>query len=292
MIRSGLIMGACLAWAAPLYAQQNDWNTPHAPFKVFGNTYYVGTQGITAVLVASPDGHVLIDGGTVDATPLVVASIATLGFDIKDVRVILNTHAHFDHAGALSALQRLSGAVVKASPDSAPVLTTGKTAANDPQAGMHADMQPVANVVTLTDGEVVTVGTTRLKPLFTPGHTAGGTSWAWQSCEGEGAAARCLNIVFADSLTAVSSMDFLFSKNTTYPTVVSDFAKSFAAITSVPCDILMSGHPGFSHLWARLEKRDAGDANALVDTTACQRYAENARVALGKRLATESEKQK
>lgn len=280
MIRLIMCVAAFAALSSQVRAQENDWNVPRAPFKVFGNTFYVGTQGITALLITSPQGHILIDGGTAKAASQVVENIATLGFKISDVKVILNTHAHFDHAGAISELQRLSGAVVNASPWSAAVLSSGKTGRDDPQAGMHADMEPVANVTTIQDGDNVSVEVTQLKAIFTPGHTPGGTSWSWQSCEGE----RCLKIVYPDSLTAVSADKYRFTDN---PTVLAGFAKSFAAIAAAPCDIMISPHPGVGKLWDRLEKREAGDANALIDPTACRRYADNAKAGLEKRLASE-----
>ncbi len=284
MFRSILLIAACFVMGATsLRAQENDWAIPHAPFKVFGNTFYVGTQGITVLLVTSPQGHILIDGGPDEVAVQVAANIAKLGFNIRDVKIILNTHAHFDHSGALAELQRLSGAVVKASPESAPVLASGKAALTDPQVGMHADMRPVANVAVIADGETVKVGATEIKPLFTPGHTSGGTSWAWASCEGT----RCLNVVYADSLTAVSKDGFRFSDSKAYPNAVADFGKSFASLASTPCDILITAHPGVSKLWERLEKRDAGNADALVDATACRRLVDNARINLDKRLAWE-----
>ncbi len=282
-MRSIFIAACFMLAAAPLNAQENDWAIPHAPFKIFGNTYYVGTQGITVLLVASPQGHILIDGGPTEAAAQVVANIAILGFNIRDVKIILNTHAHLDHAGALADLQRLSGAVVKASPESAPVLSSGKPGQNDPQVGLHPEMQPVANVSVITDGENVVLGSTRLKAMFTPGHTAGGTSWSWASCEG----ARCLYILYADSLTAVSKDGFRFSDSKAYPNAVADFHKSFVALSFAPCDIMITAHPGASKLWERLNERNAGNDDGFVDTTACRHLAETAKIALDKRLASE-----
>src|SRR5690606_3712231 len=109
------------------------WNEPQAPFKVFGNTYYVGTRGLSSLLITSPEGHILIDGGLPNSAPLILQNVSSLGFDVADVELILNSHAHFDHAGGIAALQRASGALVVASAPSAPVLASGEVGHDDPQ---------------------------------------------------------------------------------------------------------------------------------------------------------------
>lgn len=275
-------LAVCLA---PLsaYGAENDWSTPHAPFKIFGDTYYVGTQGIAAVLVTSPTGHLLIDGATPEAARQIAANIRTLGFKIEDVKLIANSHVHFDHAGGLAELQRLSGAAVKASPASAPVLSSGKVDPSDPQAAALPAMKPIANVSVIKDGEVLAVGTTAVRAVFTPGHTSGGTTWTWQACEGS----RCLNIVYADSLTSAASGGYRFSD---HPAAVAALTRSFAVVDALPCDILISVHPGFSQLWPRLAKREAGDADGMRDPEACRRYAGDMRAWLDKTLAAEKAK--
>jgi len=279
--RWGAVAGlAATLIATTATAAENNWATPHAPFKVFGNTYYVGTEGITAILIASDAGHILIDGAVPEAAKLIAANIQTLGFKPTDVKVILNTHAHFDHAGGIAELKRLTGARIKASAASAPALSTGKVNAGDPQAAVLSAMQPAGDVEILKDSEVVSVGAATAKAVFTPGHTPGGTTWSWQACEG----ARCVSVVFADSLTAVSAPGFRFTDT---PNGISDFEKSFGIVSALPCDILISAHPEFSGLWQRLAKHEAGDANGLIDPTACRRYVEGARAGLEKRIATE-----
>lgn len=264
-------------------ARCDDWNEPHAPFKIYGNTYYVGTAAISAILIVSDKGHVLIDGGNPRSPAQIAASIKTLGFKIEDIRLILNTHVHYDHSGGIAELQRMSGAAVKASPLSADVLATGKPSANDPQHDT-AETFPAANDVgTFADGEALRVGPLAVTVHFTPGHTPGGTSWTWDSCEGT----RCLHIAYLDSLNAVSSPSFKFSDSPTYPSVLSDFAKSFAAVGALPCDIALADHPDNGDFWQRLDRRDRGDADALIDRTVCRRYADASKARLEKRLADE-----
>ncbi len=255
------------------------WNVPHAPVHLYGSTYYVGTNGLGSVLITSPEGHILIDGALQESAPLIAANVVALGFRMADVRLILNTHAHFDHAAGLAALQQASGAAVAASPASAAVLEAGHPGPDDPQVAelLPIPMAPVRNVRRLDDGETVRVGPLALTAHFTPGHTAGGTTWTWTACEG----GRCLNMVYADSLTPVSEDGYRFSASTRYPTILSDFAHSFAAVEALPCDVLITPHPGASDLFQRIA------AGTLVDATACARYAEAARQRLAARLETE-----
>lgn len=259
------------------------WNLPVAPRHVFGNTYSVGVCGLASILITGPDGHVLIDGGLEESAPLIAANIEKLGFQIKDVALILSSHAHFDHVAGLAELQRRSGARVAASPASAAVLRRGESGPEDPQFGELRSFPPLTKVDDVADREVLELGTLRVTAHFTPGHTPGGTSWAWRSCEGE----RCLDIVYADSLTPVSAEGFRFSAAPTYPGVLADFERSFARIEDLPCNILLTPHPSASDLAGRFERREQGDPDALVDADACRRYVAVARDRLATRLEVE-----
>lgn len=261
-----------------------EWNAPQAPFRVFGNTYWVGTHGLGAILITSRDGHVLIDGGLPESAPAILDNVRALGFRMQDVKLILNSHAHFDHAGGLAALQRVSGAPVAASPWSAAVLRRGSSGPGDPQFGVLLAYPPVANVRTFADGDTLRVGSLALVAHLTGGHTPGGTTWTWRACDG----ARCLDMVYADSQTPVSADDFLFTRNSTYPSAVADFEHGFAALEHLSCDVLLTPHPDASHLWQRLAARDAGNPDALVDVNACRAYAATARERLKQRIARET----
>lgn len=286
-----------LASSAPLHAQTPRaadsvstgcagcaaWNAPQAPFQVYGNTYYVGTRGLSALLITSAEGHVLLDGGLPESGPLIVQHIRELGFRIEDVKLILNSHAHFDHAGGIALLQQLSRAPVMAGSWSAEVLRRGSVGPDDPQYGSITGSPPVANIKLVGDGETLHLGPIAITPHLTPGHTPGGTSWSWESCGTLG----CRRLVYGDSQSAVSAPDFRFTQSTTYPGVLADFAKSFDLLDRLPCEILLTPHPEVSGLWERLARREAGAADALIDSTACRRYAETARARLAKRVASE-----
>jgi metallo-beta-lactamase class B len=286
----GRVLLLLLSLAAPLGAQDRPsscascptWNEPQEPFKIYGNAYYVGTHGLGSVLITSPTGHVLIDGALPESVPQIAAHIRALGFRVEDVKLIVNSHVHFDHAGGIAELQKLSGARVAASPWSAGVMRGGAVPHDDPQFGVIVPIARVASVATVKDGETLTAGGVTVTAHRTAGHTPGGTSWTWRSCEGS----RCLSLVYADSLTPVSADGFLYSRSKAYPHAIEDFERSYSFLDRTPCDILITPHPDFSSLWERLERRST-NPDALIDPAACRVLAQDARERLGKRLATE-----
>jgi metallo-beta-lactamase class B len=215
------------------------WNVSQAPFRLYGNAYYVGVHGLASVLITSDSGHILIDGDLPESAPKVAASIRALGFRIEDVKLILNSHVHYDHAGGIAELQRLSGAQVAASAPSAEVLKRGQSGPDDPQFGVLPPIAKISRVQVFKDGETLRVG-----PL---------------------------------EVSAPA-----------YPHAMQDFEKSFATLASLPCDLLVSVHPEMSNLWGRLEKRERGDTGALIDPQACEKYVDNFRERLRKRVADET----
>lgn len=254
-----------------------EWNAAASPFRIHGNTYYVGTRGLSALLVTSSEGHILIDTGLPESAPRIEANIRALGFRIEDVKLILNSHSHYDHAGGAGELQRASGAVVAATEQSARMLRTGVATEDDPQYRIALPYPAVANVRVIHPGDTLRVGPHALVAHLTAGHTPGGTTWTWRSCEEE----RCLEIVYADSQTPISADDFYFTRSSTYPTGVEDFRKGHATIEQLRCDVLIAPHPGAVRLF---ERAAAGE---LVDRAACARYVENARKQLADRIARE-----
>ena len=265
-----------------------EWNIPQKPFRIFGNSYYVGTHGLSSILITSEHGHVLIDGALPQSATQIADNIRALGFHIEDVKVIVNSHVHFDHAGGIAALQRLSHARVLVSDWSANVLRSGRPGRGDPQYIGGVSIAPVANVERLHDGEPISVGEISITAHITPGHTPGGTSWTWKTCE----APVCRSMVYADSTTPVSSGAFRFTSSQDYPGAQADFEKSFAFLETTPCDILITTHPEVSLLWERLEARGKGASpDPMVNSGACRELAEQGRQQLRERFAAERRKQ-
>lgn len=254
------------------------WSVPQAPFRLHGDTYFVGTGGLGAILITSPDGHVLIDGALPNSAPRILAGVRALGFDPADVALLLNSHAHFDHAGGLAALQRATGARVAASPASAAVLERGRSGPDDPQYGMLLGYPAVPRVERFTPGDTLRVGRLAVASHATGGHAPGGTSWSWTSCDAEG----CVNVVYGDSQTPVSADGYRFAA---HPAMLEAFERGFRTLETLPCDILVTTHVNA----AALQARAAEGLDALVDPQACVRYAAAARERLAERLAREAD---
>jgi metallo-beta-lactamase class B len=269
--------------AAAQIATPSTWSQAQKPFKLYGNSYYVGTRGLGSILIVSGTGHVLIDGAVPAAGAMIAANIKELGFKIEDVKLILNTHVHFDHAGGIAELQRLSGAKVAASEASAKVLTSGLAGNDDPQFGRLPPIARIPDVQVFKDSEILKAGSTAVTAHYTPGHTPGGTSWTWQSCEGQ----RCLNMVYADSLNPVSAPGYKYSDSARKPNAAQWLEQSFAVVANLPCDILIVPHPELVQLFERLAKREQGTADALVDAAACRNYVAASRNKLQARLMEE-----
>ena len=252
------------------------WNAPLPPFHVFGNTYYVGTAELSSIMIDTGDGLILIDGALPQSATQIAANIESLGFDARRIRTIVLSHAHFDHAGGIAALQRLSGAEVLAGAEAVRMLQRGRPFEDDPQYGLEPPpFAPVANVRGADADTEVLLGGTRLRAVPTPGHSPGGMSWTWQSCEGE----KCLDIVYADSLSPVSAPGFRFSDG-----MGSAIRESAAALAALDCDILLSTHDfGFG-----LHEKLAAGREAFIDPEACWAYAESALAQLERRLESEA----
>lgn len=265
--------GTALASAC---AGRDGWSDAAPPARLYGNSYYVGTCGIAVLLVTSPEGHILIDGATAEAVPSILANIRSLGFDPRDVKLIVGSHEHVDHMGGFAALQAATGATIALREPARAVVASGRTDAADPQFGVIPDMIPVPVDRVLTDGEVVRLGPLALTARATPGHTSGGTSWTWQSCDGS----LCAGIAYLDSMTAVSADSYRF---TDHPERVAPFRDTFRRVRGWRCDILVTPHPGFSHLFERMS-----GAEPLVDRDACTRLSHAMAARLDARLAQEA----
>lgn len=255
---------------------RSGWSDPAPPAHLYGNSWLVGTCGITAVLVTSDKGHMLIDGGPPEAAPLIAANIARLGYRIGDVRRILSSHEHFDHAGGIAELQRLSGAKVAALAASAPVFTTGKPAADDPQLGELPDMAPINVERVLHDGEQVTLGPLVMKAHATPAHSPGSTSWTWTSCDGT----DCRIITYADSISTISAVGYRFSD---HPGRIEAVNTGLRRVAGLPCGILITPHPSASDMFGRF-----ASGAALDDPAACKTYAAKGAARFAERLAGEA----
>lgn len=279
MVRAFAILCIALlsAPARAQYAPVNAaWNQPEQPFRIAGDLYYVGAAGVSSFLIATAQGSILIDGGFRETAPLIEANIRQLGFRVEDVRVLLNTHEHFDHAGGLAALQADTHARLLVNPGAVPLLTSGGR--GDFAFHDRFLFPAVKPDGLLQDGEPVRLGGMELVPRFTPGHTRGCTTWTMTVQQ----AGKPLHVVIACSLSAP---DYQLVNNAAYPGIVADYKASFAKVRQLPCDILLTPHGWEFDLQTKAKAVRDGQPNAFVDPTACGRYVDGAAAALDSRLA-------
>lgn len=260
------------------------WTLPQKPFRIYGNTYYVGSHGLSAILITSSEGHVLIDGTSPENVAMIEVNIRALGFRVQDIKLILNSHTHSDHAGAIAALAHDSGAQVAASARSAKALALGGDDPDDPQYGTAPFYPKVTDVRIVADGETMHVGSLALQMHAMPGHTLGSTGWTWRSCEHD----RCLSIVYADSISLLSNDTYRYA-DPAHPERVADYRRMLGMLSTLPCDILLTPHPrgGFFEKSARIE---TAKPHPLIDAQACKDYAAKGQEELDERLRTESER--
>ena len=290
VLLTGLALAACApAETAPKVAQKSfepikqacgerdGWSDPAPPAHVFGNVYMVGTCGITALLITTPDGHFLIDGATDEAAEGIANNIRKLGFDPTHVRTLLGTHEHLDHAGGLAKLKQITGAKFATREAAKLGMETGLPLSDDPQHGLHPAFPGIKAEAIIGDGETLRIGKQTIKVIATPGHSPGGTSYSWKSCDGN----TCRTVVYADSLNAVSTDAYRFSD---HPDYVATLRSSMARIEGIKdCDIMISPHPFQSEFFERL----AGE-KPLIDADRCNQYVSAARDRLDARLAKEA----
>jgi metallo-beta-lactamase class B len=259
-----------------------DMNRPVAPFRISDDIYYVGASDVTSFLIVTDGGLILTDGGFAETAPQILANIKTLGFDPKNVKILLNSHAHFDHDGGLAALKAATGARFFASRGDAPVLESGGKSDFINVPPQHR-ITPIKPDSILTDGEELTLGHTSLTIHLTPGHTRGCTSWSMTTH----IAGKPEHVLFICSLTVLP--EYSLVKHPSYPGIANDFAHSIALLKSLPCDVMLASHGSFFHL---TEKRAALATNpaAFVDPAGCKAYLDHADAAYLAQLAKEAGK--
>jgi len=263
VIRAGTpgLLAACLVAAcAPVNGvplEMRTWDRPFEPHQVAGNIYFVGRENLGIFLITTPAGHILLDSGFAPSVPALQASIAKLGFNIADVKVLLSSHAHVDHVQGHAAVRAASGAQVVASAADAPFITSGGK--DDPYFGNRYRWTPCPVDRVISDGETVTLGGTTLTAHLTPGHTPGATTWTTTVEEGGTRYA----VLFFPSANVLPGTKLV--NNPRYPTIATDFERSFAVWKSLPCDVFLGAHGAFYDLERKYERRKRGDARAFVD---------------------------
>lgn len=277
------ILFMLVLWPALLHAQQDSasrsWNQPVKPFRIAGNVYYVGASDITSYLITDPRGHIIIDAGFIETVPQIVNNLRTLGFNPRDVRVLVNTQAHSDHAGGFRELKRITGARLLASREDGRQLERGGK--GDFAWGDDGTFPPVDVDGVVADHDTITVGNTKLVARITPGHTKGCTTWTVRTTH----ESKPVDLVFhcSSSVPGYNLID-----NANYPDIIADYRKSFDILDSLACDVPLSAHGSFFQLTAKMRKLEAGDRNAFIDPAGCRTLFGRARTA----FETELQRQK
>lgn len=251
-VAAGGVVLAQTGWPVP-------WMTKQAPFKLIGNVYEVGSQGLTALLITTPKGLILLDAGMPSYAPQVAKNIEALGFRARDVRWILNSHAHFDHSGGFAELKRLTGAKLAAMAQDVPALEKGVYPGSESNPVLN--FPPVKVDRVLKDGDTIGVGGVVLTAHLTPGHTAGCTSWSFPV---EDAGKRLSVLYFCSTSVAANRL----APRPQYPGVVDDYRRTFARLRTMRADVFLAPHP---EQFGLAEKRAKGLPAALVDPGELQR---------------------
>jgi metallo-beta-lactamase class B len=232
------------------------WVQPVKPFKILDNLYYVGTKGLASYLIVTEKGALLLDGTLAENAQRIESNIRSLGFRLADVKVILNSHAHYDHAAGIAQLKRDTGAQFMAMEGDKSALENGEQEGDTNYGG--ANFPPVTVDRSLKDGDTVELGGTKLVAVATPGHTKGCTTWTLTASD-NGAVRR---VVFPCSISVAGN---ILVGNRGYPGIVADFRRSFKRLKSIPADIVLPAHPEIADVLGRGAAKEAGDMDAFVE---------------------------
>ncbi len=220
-------------------------NKPAEPFKIIGNIYYVGASDIASYLITTTKGHILIDSGFEETVPMIENNVKKLGFDLRDVKILLNNHAHSDHAGGLKLLKEKTGAKLYSVKEQAASLKVGDK--NNFAFGEKLSFKPVNVDKIIKDRQKIKLGKTTLKTHLTPGHTKGCTTWTTRIKEN----GRKYRVIFQCS---ISALRYNLIDNPLYPNHAEDFQKTFAKLKKMKVDVFLGSHAQFFKMDAKLKR--------------------------------------
>ncbi|MEH2535929.1 metallo-beta-lactamase class B [Bradyrhizobium sp. AZCC 1588] len=255
------------------------WNTPTEPFKMIGNVYYVGTDGLASYLITSPQGHILVDTVMPESTAQIKANIDKLGFKITDVKYLLNTHAHIDHTGGLAEMKQASGGQMVAGEADKPLLEGGYYPGEQEDTALA--FPPVKVDRAVREGDTVKIGDVTLTARETPGHSPGCTSWSFSVKDGD--ATRSV-LIFCSGTVALNRL----AGNPTYSGIVTDYRKTFARAKDMKVDVLLAPHPEMYKMAEKRAKLTEGGPNPFVNPGEFNAYAATLEQAFEEALAKQT----
>jgi metallo-beta-lactamase class B len=263
----------CLLYSVCSFAQASatwrSWNEPVEPFRIVGNVYYVGAREVSSFLITSAQGHILLDGGFVESAAIIRDNIRKLGFKPEDVKYLVGSHAHFDHAGGLAQLKQWTGARFAASREDGALMVRGGR--GDFAFGDKLTFPAVVPDKILVDGDGISVGDARMIAHLTPGHTKGCTTWTTEAEENR----RSYHVVF---LCSTSVPGYTLVHNPAYPNIADDYRSTFAFLKSLPCDVFLAPHGSMFRLSEKLvaRKNDVG-RNSFIDVDEFQAFVDRSK---------------
>jgi metallo-beta-lactamase class B len=254
------------AIAGGLFAQSPDWTEPFPPHRIADNLYYVGSKGLASYLVTTPAGNILINSSLEASVPLLRESVLKLGFKFSDTKILLISHAHWDHDAGSAAIKRFTGAQYMVMDDDVPVVESGGT--TDFQYGKSPGNRYPATKVdrVLHDGDAVTLGGVTLTAHKTPGHTKGCTTWTMKATDG----GKTYDVVIIGSPNV--NAGYKLVDNALYPRIAEDFATTFRVLKSLPCDIFLGAHGDYYGMPAKYARLQAGGVNPFIDPGGYRAY--------------------
>lgn len=258
------------------------WLEPDAPLPVFAGLGYVGPKRVKQAVIDTGKGLVLIDAGLPEGLPVLRAHLAELGYRIDQVKWLLVTEPHYDHAGAIAAVVRESGAQVYASASAAAALRNGISGDEDPQRASLIAYAPVRTVRVVKDGQRLHLGKVTITARAMPGHTPGSMGWSWQTCT---PADGCAKVFFAASLNSLTAGTYRYRD---HPQLVAGLRRSIAMLRDEPCDVLLSNHAEHSGADLRAAARRAGTTpDPMRAPGACKAMADKYAALLDAQLSRE-----
>lgn len=270
------LSAATMAGAASAQGWPAEWTKPAAPYRIVGNVWFVGTEGIASYLISGSQGHIVIDGGMPEGAPLVEANIRKLGFKVEDVKILLNTHAHIDHAGGLAQLKADTKAKLYAAKGDEEGLEKGVHVGDSDYGG--ASFPPVKVDRTVKDLQTVKLGEITITTHITPGHTRGCTTWTLPVVERD----RPLNVTFYCSTSVAGNVLF---GNRAYPQILADYQASFAKLRAIPTDVFLPNHPEFADLAGKRQRQMRGEPTPFVDPAEMGRFIDASQAAFNREAA-------
>lgn len=253
---------------APAYVQ-NDWTEPFPAFRIAGNLYYVGSRGLASYLIATTEGHILINSDLEANVPMIRTSIESLGFKFSDVKILLISHAHYDHCAGSEMIKRLTGAKYMVMEGDVDVVESGGK--SDFQYGSDpTSLYPPAKVDrVLRDGDRVKLGDTTLTAHLTPGHTKGCTTWTMKVNDGS----KLRDVVIIGSPNV--NPGYKLVGNTVYPRITEDFEKTFRVLKSLPVDYFLGAHGSYFNLEPKYPRLKSGNLTVFFDPAGYKNYVDD-----------------